>query len=95
MKAIMLKIYVEDLATGEMKPWTKQQLQVKALHIDQARQKALALLAERGLPTVRSINVAPDGALVIYCGDPPQRAEKPAGQMHINPRRPAPLKPKK
>lgn len=48
--------------------------------IDDIREKARKLLAEKGLPPVRSMNMH-DGKIIVYCGEHPQRTEAnvPAG----------------
>jgi hypothetical protein len=90
MKALSLKIYREDPETGEMRPWSKKQLQVVGVDLDEAMKKAHSLIEKEGLPPIKSMNAAPGGVLLIYCAEVSQRAEAPVGQTE--PRRPPRLK---
>lgn len=71
-----LKIFKADPKTGEMTPDAGPELTVTGRNIDACMDAARKLLAERGYPTVRSINVGEDSTLVVYCEEPPQKVEE-------------------
>lgn len=51
-----------------------QTFEVTGSDVDDIREKAKKLLAEKHLPPVRSMNMH-DGVIVVYCGEHPQRVE--------------------
>ena len=82
MYTYTLQMHVQDPRGDDMIK-AGRPLSVSAESIADVRKKARALadqiVQERGWPPVRSMNLAPENKVIVYCGPKESRAQPPAG----------------
>jgi Tfp pilus assembly major pilin PilA len=71
MKTFELEIYVVDEAGQPHKQ--AGTISITASDVEAAGLKARTKIAEKNLPSLRSLNFTPDNKIVAYCGEKRQR----------------------
>ena len=89
-----IKLFVQDPLTGAMAPYNLH-LDVPGPSVDAAMKQVAALLSQKKLPPIRSMNMGPKNTIVVYCAHPVIMPELAPNMADLEFKKPTKLSQKK